>query len=311
MKDLFSAIVGEENVYLNEPMAAHTTFEIGGACDCFVCPPSVEALGATLAACAREKMPYFVLGNGSNILVSDTGIRGVVISTEKLTHHHIDGNKIEAEAGALLADVSKIACAAGLSGMEFACGIPGSLGGAVYMNAGAYDGEMREIIESVTLFDRQGKKHILTNEELAFSYRHSLLKDEPLICAGVTLALKAGEQAVIQEKMDDLTNRRESKQPLELPSAGSTFKRPVGYYAGVLIIEAGLQGYQIGGAQVSTKHAGFVVNVDHATADDVIRLIYHIQQTIMEKNQVRLETEVRFIGEWENHPLFDRIMKTE
>lgn len=311
MKELFSAIVGEENVYLNEPMAGHTTFKIGGPCDCLVCPLSIEAFGKVLATCAKEDIPYFVLGNGSNILVSDEGIRGVVVSTEKLTHHHIEGTTIEVEAGALLADVSTLALEAGLRGLEFACGIPGSIGGAVYMNAGAYDGEMREVIEKVTLFDAQGNRVVLGNEEMAFSYRHSRLKDEPLLCASVTLSLQAGEKDAIRAKIEDLTERRESKQPLELPSAGSTFKRPVGYYAGVLIIEAGLQGHQIGGAQVSTKHAGFVVNVDHATADDVIRLIYHIQQTILEKNQVRLETEVRFIGAWENHPLIDKIMKTE
>ena len=311
MKELFSSIVSEDAIRENEPMSAHTTFEIGGPCDLMVFPASIDELSQVVAVCRREKINFFVLGKGSNILVSDRGIRGVVIVTERIQHLEINGNMVDVTTGYSLINVSKATAELGLSGLEFACGIPGSIGGAVYMNAGAYDGEMKNVIESVTVLDAEGVIREIPAADMALSYRHSRLKDEPMVCLSVRLRLAYGDKKDILTKIADLSERRSSRQPLELPSSGSTFKRPTGYYAGPLIIDAGLQGYQIGGAQVSTKHAGFVVNVDHATADDVIRLIHHVQKTVKTHAGVDMETEVRFIGDWEYHPLYHEILCAE
>lgn len=311
MKDLFSSIPGVAEVRLNEPLAAHTTFQIGGPCDAMVFPETPEAFAAVLRRCFANGLDYFVLGKGSNVLVSDAGIRGVVIASERLERLVVDGERVAASAGLSLINVSKACAELGLSGLEFASGIPGSIGGACYMNAGAYDGEMRDVIESVTVLDENGDVHEIPASEMRFSYRHSRLKDEPLICLGITMQLHHGDKAEILAKIRELSERRASKQPLELASAGSTFKRPTGYYAGPLIIDAGMQGQCVGGAQISTKHAGFLVNTGGATADDVITLIHEVQEAVLKKFDVRLETEVRFIGEWDSHPLYHEIMKFE
>lgn len=311
MIDLFSSIPGVAEVRVNESLASHTTFQIGGPCDVMVFPETAEALADVIRACTEEDQPFFVLGKGSNVLVSDQGIRGVVIATERLQRLVVDGTTVTASAGLSLINVSKACAELGLTGLEFASGIPGSIGGAAYMNAGAYDGEMKDVITSVTVLDEGGLIRDIPAEEMRFSYRHSRLKDEPLVCLAVTMQLQHGDKAEILAKVADLSERRSSKQPLEMASAGSTFKRPVGHYAGPLIIDAGLQGYHIGGAQVSTKHAGFLVNTGDATADDVIRLIHTVQAAVLRKFGVRLETEVRFVGEWDDHPLYHEIMMVE
>lgn len=311
MNDLFSAIPGVAEVRANEPLSRHTTFQIGGPCDVMVFPETAEALADVIRVCSEEDQPYFVLGKGSNVLVSDQGIRGVVIATERLQRLVVDGTTVTASAGLSLINVSKACAELGLSGLEFASGIPGSVGGAAYMNAGAYDGEMKDVVTSVTVLDESGLIRDISAEDMRFSYRHSRLKDEPLVCLAVTMQLQYGDKAEILAKIADLTERRSSKQPLEMASAGSTFKRPTGHYAGPLIIDAGMQGYHIGGAQVSMKHAGFLVNTGGATADDVIRLIHAVQSAVLRKFGIRLETEVRFIGEWENHPLYHEIMMVD
>ncbi|MDO4280658.1 MAG: UDP-N-acetylmuramate dehydrogenase [Peptococcaceae bacterium] len=311
MKALFAPIVGSANVLENEPLAAHTTFRIGGPCQAMVFPKSPEELAEVMALCKLKELPTFVLGKGSNVLVADTGIDGVVIATDHIRQLTVDGERVTASAGLSLIDVSKACAELGLSGLEFASGIPGSIGGAAYMNAGAYDGEMKDVVMSVTVLDEAGDVVEIPASEMKFSYRHSLLKEQPLVCLAVTMQLARADKREILAKIADLTERRTSRQPLELPSAGSTFKRPVGHYAGPLIIDAGLQGYTVGGAQVSTKHAGFVVNVGEATADDVIRLIHHVQHEVRRQFGVDLETEVRFIGKWQAHPLFDEILRAE
>ena len=311
MNDLFSQITGVAEVRFDEPLARHTTFEIGGPADVMVFPETPAALAEVVRTARENGLDWLVLGRGSNMLVADSGIRGVVIATERLQTLRVEASRVTASCGWSLINVSKACAELGLSGLEFASGIPGSIGGAAYMNAGAYDGEMKDVITSVTVLDENGAVREIPASEMRFSYRHSRLKDEPLICLAVTMQLAFADKREILAKISDLTERRTSRQPLELASAGSTFKRPAGHYAGPLIIEAGLQGYSIGGAQVSTKHAGFVVNTGGATADDVIRLIHHIQQTVLAKDHVRLETEVRFIGDWADHPLYHEIMKAE
>lgn len=311
MKDLFSPIVGNDAVKLNEPLSQHTTLQIGGPCDAMVFPRNVNEFVAVVNICKRKNLPYFVLGKGSNILVSDKGIRGVVIATEAMCALFIQDDAVCASAGLSLINVSKACAELGMSGLEFASGIPGSIGGACYMNAGAYEGEMKDIITSVTVLDEDGEIREIPGSGMRFGYRHSRLKEEPLVCLAVTMQLVYSDKQEIMAKIADLTERRSSRQPLELPSAGSTFKRPTGHYAGPLIIEAGLQGYTVGGAQVSTKHAGFVVNVGGATANDVITLIHHVQKTVKEHHGVDLETEVRFVGEWDDHPLYHDILRAE
>ena len=297
MKDLFSHVVGENNVKLNEPLSAHTTFRIGGPCDAMVFPHSVDELAAVVRICKREGLDYFVLGKGSNILVSDKGVRGVVIATECLRALFIQDNAVCASAGLSLINVSKACAELGLSGLEFASGIPGSIGGAAYMNAGAYDGEMAKVVTSVRVMDREGKISELKASELAFAYRHTALQNSGLIVTSVTCVLQPDEADAIAAKMADFSQRRISKQPLELPSAGSMFKRPPGYFAGTLIDQTGLKGYTVGGAQVSTKHAGFVVNVGGATAQDVLQLISDVQSKVFAAHGVRLEPEVLVLGE--------------
>lgn len=280
-------------------MSSATTFKIGGPADVLVEPDSEEALVTIATTCRAHKIPLRVLGFGSNILVSDQGLRGVVIRLTKNYSHvevHPETQTITAQAGASNETVSAQACAASLSGYEFACGIPGSIGGAALMNAGAYGGDFSSVGKSVRCLTPTNEILEVPAEEANWGYRHSAMQDNGYIILSATLQLHYDDQDAIQARIDDLTERRNSKQPLTKPSAGSTFKRPEGYFVGQLIEEAGLKGYQLGGAQVSDVHSGFVINADHATAQDVCDLIAFIQATIEEKNQVTLQPEVRFWG---------------
>lgn len=297
--DALGSICGRENVYRNEPMMKHTSFRIGGPADWLVSPDSAEALCGTIKFLRSLNVPYFILGNGSNLLVSDDGYRGVVIQIGKnLSKIEINGTNVRAEAGALLSSTAARACAASLTGMEFAGGIPGSIGGACVMNAGAYGGEMKDILKSVTALFTDGTVRKIPCEELELGYRSSALMKNGAIVLEAEMSLTEGDIDEIRSTMDDLRERRVSKQPLDLPSAGSTFKRPEGYFAGKLIMDCGLRGYAVGGAQVSEKHCGFVVNRGGATADDVMTLIRHIQKTVLDTFGVVLAPEVRFLGEF-------------
>ncbi len=291
-------IVGEDNVSLNEPMSGHTTFRVGGPAQYFVTPMDTEELSQIVALCKAEKTPFFMLGHGSNILVSDKGISGVVIGLYKnYSKYSIIGNTVNAQAGVMLNKLGQDIRDAGLTGFEFASGIPGTLGGAVMMNAGAYGGEMKNIIDSVSLMDYDGNLLKKSCEEMDFSYRHSIVEDENLIVLSATLKLSKGNIRDINDKMQELATARKTKQPLEYPSAGSTFKRPEGYFAGKLIMDAGLAGYSVGDAQVSEKHCGFVINKGHAKAEDVLKLIDDVKNTVYDKFQVELEPEVRIVGD--------------
>lgn len=281
-----------------EPMTKHTSFHIGGPADLMAQPQSEAELRALLIKAAETAVPVTLVGNGSNLLVRDKGIRGLVIKLGNMLRDiEINGNVLTFGSGVSLAMASKKAAELGLSGMEFAVGIPGSIGGAVYMNAGAYDGEMAKVVRSVRVMDAAGHVSELTAEELDFGYRHSALQGSGKIVTSVTVELASGDKQAIAEKMADFSNRRITKQPLELPSAGSMFKRPPGYFAGTLIDQTGLKGYTVGGAQVSTKHAGFVVNTGGATAADVLQLISDVQAKVMAVHGVKLEPEVLVLGE--------------
>ncbi len=281
----------------NEPLSLYTYTKTGGPADMLVFPHSAEEVKEVVLWAKKEKLPLTVLGNASNLIVKDSGIHGVVMILTEMKQIKIEKKKIIVQSGARLIDTSYAAYEAELTGLEFACGIPGSIGGAVYMNAGAYDGEVSEVIESVTVLTRDGEVKTFDNQELEFSYRHSRIQEIQDIVLEVVFQLKKGHSVDIKERMDELTFLRESKQPLEYPSCGSVFKRPAGYFTGKLIQEAGLQGKIWGGAQISMKHAGFIVNINQATATDYIELIHHIQEVIFEKNGVKLVPEVRIIGE--------------
>ena len=297
--DALINICGRENVFLNEAMMKHTSFRIGGPADWFVSPDSAEALCETIKFLKAGNVPYFILGNGSNLLVSDDGYRGVVIQIGKnMSEIEINGTSMRVGAGALLSSAASRAAAASLTGMEFAGGIPGSIGGACVMNAGAYGGEMKDILTSVTALFSDGSVRKVPCDELELGYRSSALMKNGAIVLEAEISLSEGDIGEIRRTMDDLRERRVSKQPLDLPSAGSTFKRPEGYFAGKLIMDAGLRGYAVGGAQVSEKHCGFVVNRGGATADDVMTLIGHIQKTVLDTFGVELVPEVRFLGEF-------------
>lgn len=295
-----SQFVPKENISEKELMSRHTTFKVGGPCSVLVKIDEVEQLTKLLPYLAEEKIPYFFLGNGSNLLVSDKGYDGVIITySQKLSDAvKVEGDRIVAGGGVLLSKVAKKALEEGLTGFEFAAGIPGTVGGAMVMNAGAYDGEMKHIVENVEVVDTEGKLHILSCEEMEFGYRTSILKRKPFIVTKVTFKLAKGDTSDIKEKMDDLAGRRRDKQPLEFPSAGSTFKRPKGHFAGKLIMDAGLRGYQVGGARVSDKHCGFVINTGNATAMDIYNLMEDVIKEVQEKFQVTLQPEVIRLGEF-------------
>ena len=297
LQGIFAGCTAKE-LLLEEPMAKHTSFRIGGPADVLAQPADEAELAALLKRAGEHAVPVTLVGNGSNLLVRDKGIRGLVIKLSNLfSSITVAGNVLTFGSGISLAMASKKAASLSLSGLEFAVGIPGTIGGAVYMNAGAYDGEMAKVVTSVQVMDRQGQSSQLKADELDFSYRHTALQNSGLIVTSVTVSLQPGEAESIKAKMDDFSQRRIAKQPLELPSAGSMFKRPVGYFAGTLIEQTGLKGYTVGGAQVSTKHAGFVVNVGGATAKDVLQLISDVQSKVFAAHGVRLEPEVLVLGE--------------
>lgn len=292
-------IVGEENVHTDEPMSRHTTFRIGGNADYFVKPGNADEVAAVIAVCREYSIPYFILGNGSNLLVSDDGYRGMIINImDNMDSVTVDGRIITAQAGAMLVRVSVMARNNALTGLEFASGIPGTIGGAVYMNAGAYGGEMKNVVKTVRAIDEYGRIYELDSEKMDFSYRHSIVEERKLIVLEVTLELEHGSREAIDDRMKELAEARRSKQPLEYPSAGSTFKRPEGYFAGKLIMDAGLRGYSVGGAQVAEKHCGFVINKGGATASDVVELIRDVQHDVDDKFGVTLEPEVKMLGEF-------------
>ena len=281
----------------NEKLANYTYTKTGGPADVLVFPQSKEEVSGIVAWVHSQAIPLTVLGNSSNVIIKDGGIRGVVMILSEMNRIEVKRSRLIVQSGARLIDTAKRALAENLSGLEFACGIPGSVGGAIYMNAGAYDGEIDEVIESVTVITREGTIKTYKKEELEFSYRHSKLQETDEIVLEAIFHLSKGKHEHIEARMAELTALRESKQPLEFPSCGSVFKRPTGFFTGKLIQEAGLQGLTWGGAQVSMKHAGFIVNINEATATDYIELIEHIKKIIFDQFGVKLETEVRIIGE--------------
>ena len=299
LTESLKALLGERNVLLDEPMSAHTTFRTGGPADLLVTPTDADQLREVLKICREEDVPFFVIGNGSNLLVSDKGYRGVIIrichAMDKIT---VDGTLIRAGAGTMLVTVARAAMEHSLTGLEFASGIPGTLGGAVFMNAGAYGGEMKQVVKRVAAMTYDGHIEVFTGEQMDFGYRTSLVQKRDMIVLEADLALQEGDQEAILSRMNELRDQRNAKQPLELPSAGSTFKRPEGYFAGKLIQDAHLAGASVGGAGVSEKHCGFVVNNGGASSSDVAALISYVQDKVYEDSGVRLEPEVRFLGEF-------------
>lgn len=291
-------VMGGSGIFMEEPMKKHTTFRVGGPADVLV-QPDETALAAILALCRQYHVPYSFIGNGSNLLVGDKGIRGVVIEmTDPMGNIEVDGTKITAQAGAMLSKIANTAASNGLGGMEFAAGIPGSVGGAVVMNAGAYGGEMKDIIEKVYVLDENGAQLELDRDALDLGYRHSCIPEKKYIVTKVVLELVPRNEAEIRSEMKELNEKRAEKQPLQYPSAGSTFKRPEGYFAGKLIMDAGLRGYQVGGAQVSEKHCGFVINKGDATAADICQLMRDVSDKVQAQFGVVLEPEVKMIGEF-------------
>ena len=293
------SIAGSDNTYTDEPMKKHTTFRIGGPADYFVTPHSKEEIVQLIHTCRREHKPFYILGNGSNLLVGDRGYRGVIIQIFKNFNDIVtEETLITAKAGALLSKIAKKAMERGLTGFEFASGIPGTLGGAAVMNAGAYGGEMKDVMEEVTALDNEGNILILQKEELKMGYRTSAVAQKGYIVLEAKLRLRNGSREQVSQRMEELKKQRTTKQPLEFPSAGSTFKRPQGHFAGKLIMDAGLQGFRVGGAQVSEKHCGFVINTGNATAQDVITLMQNVTERVEEKFGVVLEPEVKMLGEF-------------
>lgn len=296
----FCDLLGEERVFTGEAMSRHTTFKIGGPADYFLMPDKDTDVGRIVKICKESAIPYFILGNGSNLLVGDGGYRGAVIQIYKnMSAVTVEGTEITVQAGALLSSVAAAAKNAALTGFEFTGGIPGTMGGAVVMNAGAYGGEMKDVLTEVTVMDEEGEIVTLPADKLELGYRTSIIKTAGYIVLEAKLQLKEGNPEVIRETMKDLTIRRTTKQPLEYPSAGSTFKRPEGYFAGKLIMDSGLAGYQVGGAQVSEKHCGFVINAGGATARDVRTLLDNVRDIVYKKYGVTLEPEVKFLGDFE------------
>lgn len=291
-------IVGEENIKLDEPMKKHISFRVGGPADILVKPTTEQQLSDIIKLIKKENVPYLIIGNGSNLLIKDGGIRGVVIEiSNNFNHFEIEGNKVKIQAGALLSVVGKAVLREELKGFEFAAGIPGTLGGALAMNAGAYGGEMKDIVKSVKLMDTDGNIFEFTNEDMEFGYRRSILSKTDYIVLSAEIELEKGNHEEIKATMMDFTQRRVTKQPLSLPSAGSTFKRPEGHFAGKLIEDSGLRGLTLRGAQVSEKHCGFVVNLGNAKAKDLLELMYVVKSTVNAKFGIMLEEEVKILGE--------------
>lgn len=291
-------ILNKEDILIDEPMSKHISFRVGGPADILVKPSSEEQIKEILTFAKKENIPYLIMGNGSNLLVKDGGIRGIVIKiSDNFNDFSVEGKTVIAQSGAMLSFMGKAIMRSNLTGFEFAAGIPGTLGGAIAMNAGAYGGEMKDIVKSVRLINSEGDIVELTNEEMQFAYRKSLLNKEEYIVLSAIIELEEGNYEEIRDRMKDLTNKRVTKQPLNLPSAGSTFKRPEGYFAAKLIEDSGLKGLTLRGAQVSDKHCGFVVNLGGAKAKDILDLIYVVKSTVYSKYGVMLEEEVKIIGE--------------
>ncbi len=296
--DKLSNRIEQDRIYIDEPMSCHTTFRVGGMADFFVTPKNANEVKDAIEICREEGMPYYIIGNGSNLLVSDKGYRGVIIQIYKeMNEITVEDGKVKAQAGALLSGIAAKALAAELTGFEFASGIPGTIGGACVMNAGAYGGEMKDVLESVTVLTGEGEIIELGRNELELGYRTSVIAKKGYIVLGAVMKLEHGDAVNIKAYMDELKEKRVTKQPLEYPSAGSTFKRPEGHFAGKLIEDAGLRGFQVGGAQVSEKHCGFVINRDHATAADIMELMRQVQMRVKENSGVDLEPEVKRLGD--------------
>ncbi|RHW39110.1 UDP-N-acetylmuramate dehydrogenase [Neobacillus notoginsengisoli] len=295
--DILETIFSPEQIKRNTELKEYTYTKMGGSADIALFPNTYEQAAWAISFAKKENIPLTILGNGSNVIIKDGGIRGIVLILTNLCEISVDGNKITAGSGAKIIDVSRMALEHSLTGLEFACGIPGTVGGALYMNAGAYGGETKNVLESALVADREGNITKLNTEELDLEYRTSNIERKGLLVLEATFILQPGKYEEIKEKMDDLTHQRESKQPLEYPSCGSVFKRPPGYFAGKLIQDSHLQGVSIGDAEVSKKHAGFIVNKKNASAKDYISLIEHVQKTVKENFGVDLEREVRIIGE--------------
>lgn len=290
-------IMTKDNVHVDQQLKNYTYTKFGGKADYFVTPETYDQVQEVVKLANKEEIPFTLVGNGSNLIIKDGGIHGIVMHLNKLNEVRVEGETMVAQSGARIIQASRDALAEKLTGLEFACGIPGSVGGALFMNAGAYGGEIKDVLESTVVVDRQGERHTLLAEELDLAYRTSNIPDNGYIVLEATFALQKGDQEEIKAIMDDLTFKRESKQPLEYPSCGSVFKRPPGYFAGKLIQDSGLQGKRVGGAEVSLKHAGFIVNRYGCTATEYIDLIRFVQKTVKEKYGVRLEREVKIIGE--------------
>ena len=292
--ELLQKKLPNDMIFRDEPMKNYTTFRIGGKADLLVKPKTYQQIAEIITLCKKYEVPYYVLGNGSNLLVSDEGYRGVIIHVyNQLADIKVEGNRIIAGAGAILSKVATVAMENSLTGLEFAHGIPGTLGGAVVMNAGAYNGEMKNVLISCEVMDEEGKVITLSKDELQLGYRTSIIQNKNYIVLRATMQLEKGEKENIKAYMKELMLRRKEKQPLDKPSAGSTFKRPEGYFAGKLIMDSGLKGYQIGGAKVSEKHCGFIINTGNATCQDVVDLIRHIQKEVKRQFNVELKTEVK------------------
>ena len=300
VKQKFCQVLGKEQVLFEEPMKSHTTFRIGGPAEVFIMPKSVKQVQMAVKICQEEQIPYFILGNGSNLLVSDRGYRGVIIQMDRnMGEIQVEGTEIQAAAGALLSSIAVAARRESLTRFEFAGGIPGTLGGAVVMNAGAYGGEIKDVLKEVTVMDGDGKIFTLPASELEMGYRTSIIKTAGYLVLSARITLSRGKEEDIKARTRELSEMRTQKQPLDYPSAGSTFKRPEGYFAGKLIMDSGLRGYSVGGAMVSEKHCGFVINKGNATAEDVVSLMKHVTEVVQEKYGVTLEPEVKFLGEFD------------
>lgn len=290
-------VFGADRILYNEPMKNHTTFRVGGKVEYFLMPSSVEEIQAAINLFREYAVPFMAVGNGSNLLVGDKGLEGAVLHLGKnFSEIHVQGTRVSAQSGALLSAIANRAAKEALTGLEFAAGIPGSLGGAITMNAGAYGGEMKQVVKTVCVLTEDGQVQNISNEEMEFGYRHSIIPGRKLLVLSAELDLKRGDAESICSTMQELARRRREKQPLEYGSAGSTFKRPEGYFAGKLIMDAGLAGFQIGGARVSEKHCGFVINAGGATAQDVVDVMEHVKKTVMEKFSIGLEPEVKLAG---------------
>lgn len=292
-------MIDREQILVQEPMKAHTTFRIGGPADYFVTPKDANQVSHIIRVCQEYQIPYYIMGNGSNLLVGDRGFRGVIIQIYKeMNQVIVEGVELKVQAGALLSRIASEALGNELGGFEFAAGIPGTIGGAAVMNAGAYGGEMKDVLKDVTVLDEKGNLLVIEAKDLELGYRTSIIAKKGYVVVGATIALSKDKKEDIQARMDDYKKRRTTKQPLEFPSAGSTFKRPEGYFVGKLVQDAGLRGFQVGGAAVSERHCGFLINKDNATAADVLELMKQVSKKVQEQFGVELEPEVKRIGEF-------------